>query len=241
MLTREKVTTTIKRRLGYPQVDVELADEHYEEILDEADRWFLTFVSPHDLKEATTTFAAGQQEIDVEADCAVVMEVYFPSKSYDYLASLSQGFFVDDGRPPLYTTDMTSGFYTDTAMFLQHQKTAMRVMGYEREWEWVPSKRKIRLLPISSTKGGGTLVYTYTSRNLDFETMTPFQEGLYIRRALVEAKRILGRIRGKVDGYPAPGGGTISLDGKDLLAEAETEMEKLTEEVQGLPLPMFVG
>lgn len=246
---------TVLRRLGWPFLHVELLGDsqanHEDELTeadlrnlkvfaDETDRWFLRGFGQ--LKEATASWASnGQREIDVVPDCAYIVDVYLP----DLTDGVDRFPFVPGENayfPYTYRTPPPGFSYSEIQQRQASRKQGLEILGAERSWEWVPSTRKLRLYPASSpTMDGGTLVYLYSTNEVDYHVMTPYQEEKYLDYLEVKMKYALGRIRSK---YPqgAPGaGGVVQLDGAQLLEEAQQKEQELELIVMNLPVPFFAG
>ncbi len=239
-LSKDRVIEKTQRKLGWPQVCVELLPEHFDEAIDDTDRWFMAWFGS--VKEQTVSYASGEREVSVVDDCMIVIDVALPARNTDYMALLNPMAFTDGvAQLPLQSTQIGHGTYSEIEQLLAYQEMGARILGAEREWEYVRQTRKIRMFPAAApTSSAGTLVYWYTSNEIDYRTMTPWEEHLYLRWMEAECKKTLGRIRSKYGEVPGPAG-PVSMDGAELLDEAKTAMEELMIEAKAAPMPFVAG
>jgi hypothetical protein len=238
-LTREKAIGKIQRKLGYPKWCVELEPEHFVDGCDDADRWFMIWRGR--IVERTVAYGASEQEIAVADDCVNVMSVVLQSRETDFISALNPMLVGENDSFPTTSLSYTrAGIYSSLHQVMADREIAQRVLGAEMVWEWVPSKRVIRLFPNPSASSGGTLVYWYVTSEFELSQLSPFDQKLWLDYFLAEMKETLGRIRSKYSEYPGAGG-PVTLDGEKLLEEAEQAKEKLHELVMNLPLPFSCG
>ena len=239
-LTRERVIGKIKRRLGGDFCD-QLDGDDFEDALDYTDIWFLTWFGT--IKEAVTQYGSGEREITVADDCSQVLEVNLSGRSTDYLAMIDPGTFSDARAiPATLFRPGRGGGVGDIYQMQNHIEMTARVFGAERDWEYVRSERKIRIYPMAvPASSGGYVHYSYVSKDIDYDAMTPSEQLYYLRWAEAEAKKVLGRIRSKYGNLPGPGDNVEIADGQTLLEEAKEEMMTIMEEVKQKPIGFIIG
>lgn len=106
---------------------------------------------------------------------------------------------------------------TDYHMLLSYRKFAQRVLGIEGEWEYKVSTNTIRLFPLP--KGSFPVIIQYIPI---VDTIDSPQAQELLNRAIVAyTKIIVGHARKKYGGLPSPDGGTINMDGAELVTSGE--------------------
>jgi hypothetical protein len=143
-----------------------------------------------------------------DLDGAIPVEYFYPGGSY---ASI-QGGLIDPIQP-------IWGRAGEWVLYKNYEQMYSRVSSNIGGWEFVNDTHHIKIYP---TPGGGQKVMVqYLQRMKDWDEVTQsMQEG-----ALIYAKMILGRIRGKYKNPPGPNSG-IQLDGDTLLQEAREDMKE---------------
>lgn len=237
--TREldQLTQWILRRLGAPKVCIELTKEHVEDSITDAKLWFASYKGSS--KSYLLAVNAGQSKYTLPDDVDVVLDVIFTIKPAD-ISTLFTPVSVFDERIPydLYANSGQLGTYSSYVQLTQYIELTRRVTNAENDWR--QENRDLLLWPVPS--GGSNVMVFYSTTQVDFSQLS-IRDFEFIRKyALALSKRDLGRVRSKRDEWPSAQG-TTRLDGERLLQEAETEMEKLTEDLlsSGSPMPFMTG
>lgn len=250
-MTNEELIDTIKRKLGEPQIRVELDQTQWEEVVVATKRWFLAKkgIIGTKLMNMLTKTPKKFSEIDTQYGIDTIIEVYFG------LDPALQGMFYDcvfgvftDGFPimgsSIFRTNaglVNSSRYAQLIMALEEKG---RVYGAENDWFVMEGGFDgDDYLVIDGPTGQALMtLIKYKPRlkpsEFQLEWLKAIDIELVIRYALAEAKEILGQIRSKYPTYPTPGG-EVSLNGGDLLASAKEEKEKLDEDIAGSQGPMI--
>jgi hypothetical protein len=255
--TKTDAIAWIERKLGGGTVVLEINTDHLDDAFDDAVRWY---VSHKGIKRhAVVNLVPGVQDYFMTDDTDEVIQVWFPGVQLDIIAAVNPYAFIDVDQLPIATASMTGvpggQFYGTLHQILSHAETARRIVGSEPAWEYRKDTNKIHVFP--RNQRSGSLMARYASTRLNAHdpddaennpdklandlVSLPFRErDMILRWALAETKARLGRVRAKYpDGMPSAGG-TKQMDGDTLLGEAETEKEKLQEELMGLSLVPFV-
>ena len=115
-------------------------------------------------------------------------------------------------------------------MFSQYQELVGRMFGSFIEFKWNSTSKKLTLLQRPRTQED-LLLYCYNYRP-DTELLNDYLAVQWIKDyTLAACKFMLGEARSKFATISGPQGGS-TLNGNDLKAEAQQEMEKLEKEVQ---------
>jgi len=113
----------------------------------------------------------------------------------------------------------------DYHMLLSYRKFSQRILGTEGQWE-VKGDNKIRLFP--TPRGSFPVVIEYIPVVNHFRS--PWARELTKRALIAEAKIMIGNVRSKFGNIPAPGGGSLSLNGEQMRTEGQQEKEKTVQD-----------
>lgn len=114
-------------------------------------------------------------------------------------------------------------------LFAQQQELVGRMFGSFIEFSWNSSTKKLTLLQLPRADED-ILMYCYNYRP-DSQLLTDYLAKQWIKDyTLAACKYMLGEARSKFATIAGPQGGT-SLNGSDLKSEAQSEMDKLEQEV----------
>lgn len=245
-MNEQELIGTIKRKLGEPQIRVELDQTQWEEIVLETKKWYLgrKGIVSNKIMNIMTKTPVKFSAIDPTYGVDAIVDVYFG------LDPAVQGMFYDcvfgvftDGFPimgsSIFRTHaglVNSSRYAQLIMALEEKS---RVYGAENDWfvtdgdsydgdDWLvvdgPSGNSILCLIRYKPKFTPTEMQLSWLKNTDVDIVTRF--------ALAEAKEILGRIRSKYSSYTTPGG-EVNLNGDALLTEAKEDKVQLNIDIDG--------
>jgi hypothetical protein len=232
LMDRDQLKLWILRTLGAPLVKVELTDDHLEDSITEAMRWF---AAKKGVKmQGGMALTVGQTEYNLPDEVDTVMGVVFSANPWD-LSLVFAPFILPEQQLPysVFAASEAGGLYSNFTQTLQYIETAKRVLSAEPDWR--QEGRKLYVFP--AAKNSGTLVLEYKSTNVTLEQLNGIDHDLVKRYSLAAAMMRLGRIRSKYDSFPTAQGST-SLDGAALLDEARTMIETLDERIAQLGYPM---
>jgi len=123
----------------------------------------------------------------------------------------------------------------DFHLLMAYRKFSQRVLGTEGQWE-VLGNNRIKLFP--TPRGSFPVMVEYLPKVTYFRS--PMAKEITKRMMVAEAKIMLGNIRSKFAGLPAPDGGTLSMNGEALRTEGQTEKDKCLEDAIKLGEPLGV-
>jgi hypothetical protein len=235
---KEELRLWILRGLGAPIVVVELTEEQLNDCLEDAVRWFSAKKGV--MKQAVLQILAGQSAYPLPPEVGTVTDVIFPSSTMD-IASTFVPFLLPEQQVPWSTISANSssgGIYSYWTQALQYIEMGKRIMSAEPDWR--QEGQTLYLFGVRNLTG--TAVVEFRSGHLTVEQLSERDHDLIKRSSMARAKRILGRIRSKYDGFPTAQG-SAQLDGQALLAEAAEDLTLLDEEIanSGFPLGFMVG
>lgn len=228
----------ILRRLGSPFLKVELTDEHLNDAIEYARRWFSAKKGVQ--RTMLIPIYAGQTEYQLPDGVDTVEDVAFTTPAMDISLVFSPFTLLDDKVPyDVFAAPSSMGLYSSYTQTLQYVEQAKRILGAEPDWR--QEGRTLYVFPIP--RNCSNVLINYKSDVITIEQLNERDHDLVKRWSLAQAKEDLGRIRSK---YPSgfPGAqGTTELDGATLLSEAEATKEALDEEISlsGFPMGFMAG
>lgn len=237
--SRETVLGYIKRQLGHPVLCVELTDDHFEDAVDDAEIFLATHLG--NTRSYDFTMTSGVSEYDVPNDCEHVVDVAFSEKRQNLDLILNPSAFGDVNELPYsyYSSTMGGGFNSGLYQFLQYNEMTQRTLSADNEWMWDRHRRKLIIQPNGNT---GPARFWYLTTVCDYSHMPVQQYHMLRRYAIARAMYALGLIRSKYSSVPAAGG-EVTLNGSELISNAQLEMSDLLEAARNLapPPPFFTG
>lgn len=129
--------------------------------------------------------------------------------------------------------------------YQQNVELAGRMFGYHYNFSWNPDTKRLKIMRNPRADEEEVLLWVYNEIPED-QLITNVYSGSWIRNyALAHAKMILGQAYEKFSSLPGPQGG-VTLNGSQLKAEGQQEIEKLDEEIKkysdgGTPLGIVMG
>lgn len=243
-MTNEFVVATkryILTELGYPNVEVELCDEHLDNAIRNAISDFARWNVMGTMKYWRFAPMRDVAEYPLPEDLKVVRDV-----TVMRLADWDGIFDSDVLVNPLYLKNSKEAYQDILTFWLSEAafETWKRTYGLDVSWDIIGANEYIRIYP---TPRNDRSVIIKGSCHVCLENITERHLGtkdrLFRDLSLSYAKRTLGRIRGK---YPAginTSQGTVQLDGDTLLGEAREEIQTAQDELKksGKPLGFYVG
>lgn len=217
--------------LGQGVVRVEIPAGTLDTAVDRAKGWYAHRAGQTQRTEMQ--LVAGQQKYDVADDVDTVTDVIMRQSMSDYDAFGGWGVYGADQvgltmvPAGLAVGGGSAGFNSMVTQVEQQWNTWRTVVGADTHWEWEPGEGKLWIMPAPDSSR--TVFVDYVSTTVDLQSADSSTTYLVREYALAEAKEALGRIRSKYDSFNVPGG-TTSLDGKDLIQEAQDRKRDLDDE-----------
>lgn len=233
----------VERRLGGGVVHVELTPEHYSDAVTEALMWFMSHIGQ--VKNIVLQTNSNGGAVDLPADCYQVVEVYFQRLEAEFPTDPFEAGWNGTLWGGQTAVNSQYGYGAQTDVFssivqsMQYREQARRILSVDRDWEWDFAARKLRLFPTNGRIG--TQVFAvYLTDTIDVATLRPYEYEVVRRYALASAMEALGYIRTKYSDGPSATG-QISLNGQDLLANADLIKGECRERVMKMkPPPAFI-
>lgn len=232
----QTVKDFILARLGHPVVKVELTGFQIQTCIEEA-LTKLEYHAPYWMNQfAVFNTSAGINVYELPSEIVNNLGDVWYRRNLFVLGSAPQGSLEYDFALMFFTnTGMFNNYNVGQYLLMQmYLKQVRQVLGQGTSWDIINNKY-LQLFPIPDSTESVILEY----RALDANTIHPTYKNWVQKYSLCVAKEILGRIRGKFQTLPGPGGGA-RLDGESLLAEAREEkallVEELVGEIEGPPM-----
>lgn len=214
--------------LGGSRVAVELSDDD----LNESIRHTLLLYSkykPYRVLEPIQLTSTFTEKLPPEEDIYGVINVdlvaNYETMGYETDAFLFTRVPIWQSRSPRFTWTLV-----EYDLMKKWINLTGRILDAHPDWHFDRYQRKLWIwMPSGGGKGTITWIRPYRFPE-EIPNILPNDIFWFQEFALAEAKEILGRIRSKYDSIPG-GGENFTLDGKDLIAEAREEKDKLLEQL----------
>lgn len=224
-MQRQEAINHIKFQLGAYDgvvgVQVELSDNFFNTAVDRALLWLSVYAPRKEV--VNLIMRAGEKSIDLS---------YLPANA-EVVEVRRSGNSV--AKTPLWYAGLLNDFYasdlniTDFVYFLNWSGTVRKVLGTEFTWEY--RKPFLYISPVPTTEE--VLEVEYVMPYADVSEV-PFKYlDAFLMYATAVAKEMLGRIRSKYSGVPAPEG-QIQLDGERLIDEARDMYQQAEDKLKRL-------
>lgn len=225
MPSTEAVLARLSRSLGAGMVNIELTEDHLQDAIDQAlDTYnqYLSRILYYKLPASSTQTSYDLTSIVDETSLTDVINVQFVPPGQ--IANIYNGMYEGTGLPFVNFTDQGLSFYQyrEQLQNIEILFDSVPDFVYERI-----SKRLFLKVPV-----GATYVVLVYSKLFTIEDIPQEHNQLFFRGALAYAKEPLGLIRRKYKGAELPGG-TVELDGGELVTESKEAIEKYIEELKG--------
>lgn len=231
--TRAKISKEIELRLGGQMVDVELDPEHYELAIDKA----LEKYRQRSENAVEETFIDLEIKIDqnlytLPENIIEVKDIYQRSTGGVFNNGVEfEPFGAQYINTMLGSLASGQGGSLATYDFLSQQLELIGLMfGYEIQFTWNRSKKT--LLLHRRPRGEVTVYLHCYAYRTEEDLFNDYTCKSWIKDyALAQSKLMLGEARGKFATIAGPQGGT-TLNGEQLKADAQAELERLEEDIK---------
>lgn len=226
----------ILRRLRAAFHKVELTQDDLDDAIDQAKRWFSAKKGVKKYLEQVP-FYSGQSQYDldqIDNDIDTVLDVSFPVPVMDISLVFSPYILQDEKVPyDVFAAPSSMGLYSTYTQTIQYVQMAKRILNAEPDWR--QEGRALLIFPIPKTNGA--MRVEYKSHTLTLDQLPERDHDLVKRYALAFAKRDVAQTRSKYAEFPGAQGMT-TLNGAQLLQEAQQEMEALERELANSQMPI---
>lgn len=233
LMNEDALRQWILRRLGGLVQKVELCEDHVNDAIEQARRWYAAKKGVK--KIFSIAGLPNMVEYTLDCDIDVVLEVAFAESKNDLSLVYSPFTLPDEAIPysVFATGGVSGGIYSDYVQTMQYIEMAKRILSADLDWR--QEGRKLMISPPPSV--AIPIMLEAKVHTVQIETLSERDHDLVKRYALACAREDLSWIRGKFDSYPGAQG-TVQLDAAVLLEAARDAKEKLEEEIAGSAGPM---
>lgn len=231
----------IKRRLGYPVIQLEFHDDQLESNIDDAVKMFTKYSGEATYRSALVLqLSGGIDEYPLDASVESVLSLSNEDAMGGGINTLFtiQNQMYNSGYIDIFSGTMNLASYHMAMEYLELSKIQLSA-EYFTDFNVYTNTLKITPSPSEDMYG---VLEVFTKRDFSGATSTIFDEIWVKKYALALSKEVLGNIWGKYEGMPLPGGGT--LNASKMADQGEKEVEALEEKLivdEGEPLEPSIG
>lgn len=226
----------ILRRLGAPVWPVQICDDHVNDAIATAKRWFAAkkgVIGRYVIQAQT-----GTPDYDLADEVDVVLDVAFLQQRLDLTLVFSPFTLLEEKIPyDVFASGGSGGLYSSYVQTLQYIETAKRILSAELEWRQDRGVGYNKLFIAPNPVHAMTMVVDAKVSCFNLQAISERDHDLIKRYALAMAMKDLGFIRSTLSEYPGANG-SVTMNGERLLEEANTQIEKLEEEIMGAGYPL---
>ncbi len=223
-----QIKSSVLASLGNPVVEVEILEQQFEIILRNAGD-FIAHYLPKEERYGYFYTVPLQSEYDLPKDAYWVEECNWdPATTHIGDIFGAESFLFNVGN-----ISGMQNLLLDYTLLQQYRRFSQRILGSEGHWECLGS-RKIRLFP--TPKGAFPVVVKYIPAITSFRS--PINRRLVMDMILAESMIAIGMARSKFSGLPGPDGGSISMNGTDMITRGNEMRDKIIDQANGLADPL---
>lgn len=239
--TKAKLRDHIKRKLGWPVINLEFNSEQLDDAIDDAIKRFTKHSGDATYRSALMiNMTAGETEYPLNDEVESVL-------------SLNTQTSIGGGVNTLFTIQnqmYNAGYFnafsgsmnlTSYQMAMEYIAMSNSMLSAQYFTEFNKFTNTLHITPAPSEDMVGVLEI-YSKRDFTTATSTIYDEDWVKDYSLALSMITLGRIWGKYDGMPLPGGGT--LNAADMKADGREDKKELEETLiseEGAPLEPSFG
>jgi len=236
LLNDEELGQWILRRLNAPIWKVELCQEHVDDAIEWAKRWFAAKKGVQELFIANTEAGKVCYDLETIGDCKIdtVLDVAFGQTKLDLSLIFSPFTLLEEKIPyDVFASGGSAGLYSSYVQTLGYVEVAKRILS--AELEWYQEGQMLYVAPVPSS--ARTIILTAKTNQVIIEQLRERDHDLVKRYALAKAREDIAWIRGKYGDFPGAQG-AATLNWTEILEASRTEIEKLEEEISASAYPM---
>jgi hypothetical protein len=237
---REKVREQIKEyclhMLGAPVVKLEFDEQNLDFCVDQAMKVFEDYAGREYFSYYVFDSVPGKSIYEMPPDVGMIRNVFyketgtFAFQSTDLNGAIPIEYFYPGGAYASIQGGLIDpvqpiwGRMGEWTLYKQYEQMYSRVSSNLGGWEYIGNPNTVKLYPVPYRVQ--KVIVHYMQKQKDWADVTQsIQEG-----ALTYIKEILGRIRSKYQSVPGAGG-SVSMDGQQLLQEAREDRQKWFEDL----------
>ena len=253
-ITKTEIRQWVREQLGAPMIKVELTDKQIDNNIDYARDRYIKIAIGNATQEAyiTMLLSGGVDAYELPSGVTTVVD-YIDATSSSMGGNINTLFTIENY---FYSQGMLANLHEPFNLVgyhiaLEFLETLNRYVHSEYQWFHNNFTNQLILTPTPSTSadGGGTMITSYTTAGdpvyIDspgfvllrvFKTIAT-DEDVYGQQTVKDytlalCMRTLGLIRRKFASFSSVGNQGLTLDGSELISEAETMLERLEERLK---------
>ena len=237
--SKNELKEYIKRRLGYPVINVEITDEQLEDVINETIEKFIEVAYPGiQLRLGRLKTEDGKMEYDMPYEVAAVVKVFGKGEGGGGMMAAPFGMRVAMAQS-LENVYFQKLDLISIELMMEYIET-LGVMFYRgTEFDYNTMTKKLYLFKNPGDGELGLLFYEYVSE----EDTLYIYDHRWIKKYATELARLQwGRNLMKYAGSMLPSG--LQMNAEAIISEAKEELQKLDEELETkyqLPVDFFIG
>ncbi len=233
---RGQIKDQVLLMLGAPVITIELDEQQLDAAVDLALQVFEDYAPREYFQYYVFNTIPGKSVYEMPPDVGFVRNVFykqsgtFAFQSSDLGGAIPVEYFYPGGAYASITGGMIDpiqpvwGRMGEWVLYKQYEQMYSRIASNLGGWEWVGGFNNIKIYPIPFRVH--QVIVHYLQKHTDWKQVTQaMQEG-----ALIYAKTMLGRIRGRIKNPPGPNQG-VQLDSDTLLQESREDMKQWREDL----------
>jgi hypothetical protein len=221
------------RRLGAPFWKVELSEDHLDDAVEFAKRWFSAKKGVK--RQMSMPLYTNVPVYELPDTVDVVLDVSFPVSPMDISLVFSPYILQGEKVPyDVFAAPSSAGIYSSYTQTVQYIEMAKRILNAEPDWR--QEGRHLYVFPVP--KLGGFMIIEYKSQNFNIEHLPERDHDLVKRYMLAKAKLDLVQVRNKYTEFPGAQGPT-NMNWQQLYTEATADLELLEKEIGESGKPMM--
>jgi len=243
-ITKDELVEKIKRRLGHPVVKVELDDatiiDHINYTVQKWKKWAVGAATTE--KYFTLPLSAGQTMYDLPDDVVEVINysteqagsinTLFTIENYLYNQGLYDFITHTQGEYSILSYHIARNFLEDLRKYIPDAYN-FRYHRYTNQIEINPPPPSGGTMTIQGTNWNSPGIILVRAYVLESDVARNLYDEVWVYDyATALSKKTLGLIRRKFEGFTSIGNVGITMDGSSLISEADTEIERLEEQLR---------
>ena len=230
-----KLKEWITRKLGCDIVGVELSDEQLEDSIRDAQEYWMQWIGRVRAADLTLSSAREYAAALIGPDVDSVVDVYFDA--YDDGMRDTYGWADVSVNPFQYVYEERGG-YSSVIQYLMYREDARKIISSDRDWMWDKTRRMLIISPADDQSRVVKVIYL--SRYFDYSALTTYEWRMFREYALAKSMQTLAIIRMKFSEKPSAAGGSFSMDGDSMWANAEAMLMNIEEKMSKLQQPVGI-
>jgi hypothetical protein len=233
LMDDEQLKQWLLRRLGAPLWKVELTEDHLNDEVELAKRWFSAKKGV--IRQLNMPLYTNVPVYELPTTVDIVTDVAFPGNPMDISLVFSPYILQGEKVPyDVFAAPSAAGIYSSYTQTVQYIEMAKRILNAEPDWR--QEGRLLHVFPMP--KCGGFMIIDYKSHDFNIQHLSERDHDLVKRYALAKAKLDLATMRSKHGEYAGAQGAT-TFNWQQMEQQGNAEIEVLDKEIGQSGMPML--